>query len=227
LSVSSRIATLRPVERSPRPPVEVRVLDPGDRVVGGRLEVAAPTLVRLSATAHVHDGEPAVLEAHVVTVHEGGPAPTGAVAFRTGHRLLGTAPLDPDGIAVLPGVRLPAGVHPVVVSYGGDPHHAPATSAPVPQAVVARAAPVVVALAVPERAADGVVLRAQILDAATGRAVERVEGVVTFALDDEVVGEAALADGEAALVLPQLPVGRITARFRGDPEHAAAEGVVR
>jgi hypothetical protein len=114
-----------------------------------------------------------------------------------------------------------------VASYGGDAHHAPATSAPVPQASVARAAPVVVALAVPERSADGVVLRAQILDAATGRAVERVEGVVTFALDDEVVGEAELADGEAALVLRELAVGRISARFRGDPEHAAAEGVAR
>ena len=189
--------------------------------------MSAPTLVRLSATAHVREGEPATLEAHVVTVHEGGPPPTGAVAFRTGHRLLGAAPLDPYGIAVLSGVRLPAGVHPVVASYGGDAHHAPATSAPVPQAIVARAAPVVVALAVPERSVDGVVLRAQILDAATGRAVERVEGVVTFALDDEVVGEAELAHGEAALVLPQLPVGRISARFRGDPEHAPAEGVAR
>lgn len=203
------------------------MLDPGDDLEGGRLETAAPTLVRLSATTHVRDGEPVTLEAYVVTVHEGSPAPTGTVAFRTGHRLLGAAPLDADGTAVLTGVRLPAGVHPVVASYGGDARHAPATSAAVPQAVVALAAPVVVALAVPERGPDGVVLRAQILDAATGRAVERVEGVVTFALDDEVVGEAALADGEAALLLRQLPVGRITARFRGDPEHAAAEGVVR
>lgn len=200
------------------------MLDPGDHVVGGRLETAAPTLVRLSSTARVRDGEPVALQAHVVTVHEGGPAPRGTVAFRTGHRLLGAASLDADGTAVLTGVRLPAGVHPVVASYGGDACHAPATSAPVPQAVVARAAPVVVALAVPERSADGVVLRAQLLDAATGRAVERVDGVVTFALDDEVVGAAELANGEAALVLPQLPVGRITARFSGDPEHAAAEG---
>jgi hypothetical protein len=213
------------VERSPRPFVEVRVLDPGDRLVGGRLESAAPTLVRLNLSeAHAGDGDPVALEAHVVTVHQQGPAPTGTVAFRSGHRLLGTAPLDGDGVAVLHGVRLPAGVHPVVASYGGDAWHAPATSAPVPQVVVAPAMPGVVALAVPERTADGVVLAAQILDAATGRTVEDAEGVVSFALDDEVVGAADLVAGQATLVLAELPVGRISARFRGDLEHAAAEG---
>ena len=202
------------------------MLDPGDRVVGGRLDVAAPTLVRLSATsAAVREGEPAALEAHVVTVHEGGPVPTGTVAFRVGNRLLGAAALDAGGCAVLAGVRLPAGVHPVVASYGGDARHAPATSAPVPQAIVARATPVVVALAVPERLADGVVLRAQVLDAATGRAAEGVAGSVTFALDGEAVGAAPLVDGRAALVLPELRVGRITARYRGDAEHGPAEGV--
>ncbi|HUR15041.1 MAG TPA: Ig-like domain-containing protein [Mycobacteriales bacterium] len=201
------------------------MLDPGDRVVGGRLESAAPTLVRLHLpSAHVSDGQAVALEARVVTVHDVGPTPTGTVAFRAGHRLLGTAPLDADGRAVLDGVRLPVGVHPVVASYGGDADHAAATSAPVPQAIVAPAVPVVVALAVPERTADGVVLRAQILDAAVGRSVEDVQGAVTFALDGDVLGSAELDDGQATLVLPDLPVGRITARFRGDLEHAAAEG---
>lgn len=200
------------------------MLDPGDPVGGGRLEAAA-TLVRLIATAGpVRDGEPVALEAHVVTVHHGGPAPTGTVAFRAGHRLLGTAPLRPGGAALLSGVRLPAGVHPLVASYGGDACHAPATSAPVPQAIIARAAPVVVALAVPERSGDGVVLRAQVLDAATGRPVEVLEGTVTFALDDQVVGTAQLEEGRATLSVPALPVGRITARYRGDAEHAPAEG---
>ena len=199
------------------------MLDPGDRVVGGRLETAAPTLVRLRVTS-APDGAPVALRASVVTVHDRGPTPTGTVAFRTGHRLLGTAPLDANGTAVLDGVRLPAGVHPVVASYGGDAAHAPATSAPVPQAVVAPVAPVVVALAVPERTSEGVLLRAQILDAATGRTVEGAQGQVTFALDGVPLGSAPLAAGEAAMVLPELPVGRITARFRGDLEHAPAEG---
>ena len=157
-------------------------------------------------------------------MHDQAPAPTGSVAFRAGHRLLGTAALDVGGTAVLDGVRLPAGVHPVVASYGGDEWHAPATSAAVPQAVVAPALPVVVALAVPERTAQGVVLTAQILDAADRADGRRRTGRRTFALDDEVVGSAPLQDGEAVLELAALPVGRITARFTGDPEHAAAEG---
>lgn len=200
------------------------MLDPGDRVVGGRLETAAPTLVRLTA-ARAREGEPAALEAQVVTVREDGPAPTGTVAFRAGHRLLGTAPLDGTGRAVLDGLRLPAGVHPVVASYGGDGTHAPATSPPVPQAVTARVASVVVALAVPERAPGGIRLRAQVLDAATGAVVDDAGGVVTFALDGEPLGSAPLAAGDAVMVLPDLPVGRITARYRGDQEHPGVETV--
>jgi hypothetical protein len=201
------------------------VLDHGERVTTGRLEAAAPTLVRLTATRpRVAEGDHVAFRAEVVTVRREGPAPSGTVAFRAGHRLLGTAPLDGKGSAVLDGIRLPAGVHAVVASYGGDAAHAAASSSPVPQAVVAPAAPVVVALAVPERRPAGVALQADILDAATGRIVEEAEGLVTFALDGQLVGSAPLVGGVAVLVLPELPVGRISAQFRGDAEHAAAEG---
>lgn len=201
------------------------MLDHGERLTAGRLETAAPTLVRLSVgRPRVTEGEPVAFRADVVTVHRDGPVPGGTVAFRVAHRLLGTAALDARGSAVLDGVRLPAGMHAVVASYGGDAAHAAASSAPVPQAVVAPASPVVVALGVPERTRQGVSLSAEILDAGTGRLVEEAEGFVTFALDDELVGSAPLRGGVAELVLPELPVGRITARFRGDAEHAPAEG---
>jgi hypothetical protein len=201
------------------------VLDHGDYLTAGRLDAPAPTLVRLMvARPRVVEGDPVMLCAQVVTVHRDGPVPTGTVAFRAAHRLLGTAALDGTGRAVLDGVHLPAGVHAVVASYGGDPAHTAATSAPVPQAVVASAVPVVVALGVPERRRDGVALAAEILDASTGRVVEEAEGLVTFALDGALLGSAPLHGGEAVLVLPELPVGRISARFQGDAEHAAAEG---
>lgn len=201
------------------------MLDHGDRMTVGRLDTAAPTLVRLTPVRpRVGEDEPVALCAEVVTVHRDGPVPAGTVAFRAGHRLLGTAPLDARGTAVLDGVLLPAGVHAVVASYGGDAFHAAASSAPVPQAVVAAALPVVVALGVPQRAREGVTLAAEILDAATGRVVEEAEGSVTFALDGALLGSAPLRGGEARLVLPDLPVGRISARFDGDAEHTAAEG---
>jgi hypothetical protein len=203
----------------------VRVLDHGDRLTTGRLESAAPTLVRLSAQRpRVAAGEPATLVAHVVTVHGEEPAPSGTVAFRAGHRLLGTAPLDAQGVARLDGVRLPSGVHAVVASYGGDASHAAASSAPVPQAVVVPASPVMVAVQAPERGASGVVLRAELLDPATGRLVEEASGALTFAVDGQVLGSAPLLGGEATLEVPSIASGRVTARFYGDVEHAAGDG---
>lgn len=201
------------------------MLDHDDRMTAGRLETSAPTLVRLTvARPRVAEGDPVALRAEVVTLHRGGPVPGGSVAFRAAHRLLGTASLDANGTAVLDGVHLPAGVHAVVASYGGDPGHAAASSAPVPQAVVPAATPVVVALGVPERGPRGVSLVAEILDAATGRVVEEAQGLVTFSLDGRAVGSAPLKGGEACLELPDLPVGRISARFHGDAEYAGAEG---
>lgn len=209
------------------------MLDHGDHrddaahVGAGRLFAVAPTLVQVTvAGPGLPEGAPAAFTARVVTVHRDGPVPTGTVAFRAGHRLLGTAPLDSSGTAVLDGVRLPAGVHAVVATYGGDLAHAAASSAPVPQAVVVAAAPVVVALGVPERGPEGVTLTAEILDAATGRVVEEAEGMVTFALDGGILGSAPLRGGEARLPLGDLPVGRISARFHGDAEHAAADSEI-
>jgi hypothetical protein len=203
----------------------VRVLDHGDRLTAGRLDGAAPTLVRLSAQRpRVAAGEAAVLVAHVVTVHGEEPTPSGNVAFRAGHRLLGTAPLDAAGTARLDGVRLPTGLHAIVASYGGDAAHAAATSAPVPQAVVVPARPVVVAVEAPLRTARGAVLRAELLDPATGRLVEGASGALTFAVGGQLLGSAPLRGGEATLELADLPEGPVTARFHGDVEHAAADG---
>ena len=201
------------------------MLDHGDDLSGGRLDDAAPTLVRLTAVrSPVAEGEPVVLSAQVVTVHHEGPPPTGSVAFRARYRLLGAAPLDSAGVAVLSGVRLPPGVHPVVASYGGDVAHAPATSPPIPQAVVETATPVLVAVSVPRLEQRGVLLQAQLLDAHTGRLVEEAVGSLTFALDDALLGSAPLEGGEASLLLPDVPPGRISARFLGDAEHAPARG---
>jgi hypothetical protein len=204
----------------------VRVLDHGDPLTAGGLEVAAPTLVRLRGRhPHVAAEEPLTLRAEVVAVHGEALVPTGTVAFRAGRRLLGTAPLDTAGVARLDGVRLAAGVHALVASYGGDDSHAAASSSPVPQAVVAAPRSVLVAVEAPARSAGGVVLRAELLDPRTGRLVEAASGVVTFAVNGEVLGSAPLRCGEAEMRLGVLAPGRVTARFHGDLEHAAGDGV--
>jgi hypothetical protein len=219
------LATLTPGSATEPPFEEVRVLDHGDQPAAGGLHAAAPTLVRLTvAGARVTEGSPVALCAQVVRVHRGGPVPGGTVAFRTGQRLLGTAALDGTGTAVLDGLRLSAGVHPVVASYGGDPAHAAATSAPVPQTVVAAATPVRVAVSDPRRGPREVVLHAQLLDPVTGHLVDDAVGTVTFALDGRAVGRAPLESGEATVTLPDLEPGRLTARFHGDPDHAPSDG---
>ena len=201
------------------------MLDHGDHLATGRLEVV-PTLVRLSARyPHVAAHEPVTLRAEVVPVHPDDDVPTGIVAFRDGHRLLGTAPLDHGGVARLDGVRLAEGVHALVASYGGDEAHAAATSAPVPQAVVVPLRGVRVAVEAPDRAPGQVGLRAELRDPRSGRLLEGATGSVTFALDGEVLGSAPLRFGEADLKLASLGAGHLTARFHGDLEFAAGEGV--
>jgi hypothetical protein len=204
----------------------VHVLDHREQLTsGGRLDTPAPTLVRVTvAGTRVTEGTAVAFTAQVVTVHRDGPVPSGTVAFRAGHRLLGTAPLDGAGTAVLGGIRLPAGVHAVVASYGGDPAHAPATSAPVPQPVVAAATPVNVAVSEPRRGPREVVLHAQLLDPVTGQLVVDARGSVTFALEGRPFGSTPVEGGDATLVLPTLPPGQVTARFHGDPDHAASDG---
>ena len=201
------------------------MLDHGDQLAAGRLEVV-PTLVRLSGRhPHVAAQEPVTLRAEVVPVHPDDDVPTGTVAFRDGHRLLGTAPLDDNGVARLDGVRLQEGVHALIASYGGDEAHAAASSAPVPQAVVVPLRRVLVLVAARERQPERVVLRAELLDPGTRRVLEAATGSVTFGLDGEVLGSAPLRFGEASLELGSLGHGRLTARFHGDLEFAASEGV--
>jgi hypothetical protein len=202
------------------------VLDQGDPVpMGGRWESTAPTLITLSSSrVGVPEGEPLALSAHVHTVHGRGAPPTGSVAFVVGLRVLGTATLDGSGRAVLSGITLPTGVHAITASYGGDASHAAASSTPLPQAVVAMAAPVVVAITVPDQTPHGTRLQAQLIDPVSGRLIEDARGEVLFVAGGEEVARATLIAGLAQAVVPRLPEGALRAVFAGDDDHAAASG---
>ena len=190
------------------------------------LAVPAPTLVRLASSPPTPiEGRALILTASVVTIGHDGVRPTGLVAFRAGHRLLGTARIDATGAAVLRDVTLPTGLHAIIASYGGDAAHAAATSAPLPQAVAPRAAAVRVVVAAPVRTRDAMVLEAELLDAATGRLVEEATGSFVFALGGRAIGSAPLEGGQARMVMRGEPLeGDVSARYDGDPEHAAAAG---
>lgn len=202
------------------------MLDQGDQaIVGGGLALAAPTLVRVTSSwPGVPEGAPFHLTAQLRTTRAYGPPPSGSVVFRVGGRVLGTAEVDDSGAAVLQDVTLTAGVHAVVASYGGDAHHAAATSAPVPQAVAAPLLPVVLAVAAPVRRPDGVELEAELLDPSTGRLLDGCSGRVAFSVDSVAVAEVELVAGQARVLVEHLPVGRVVATFPGEGEYAPATG---
>jgi hypothetical protein len=202
------------------------VLEPShDDVAGPLVEALAPTLVRLSSSrSGAPEGEPLALAAQVRTLVTGVPAPTGSVSFRASGRLLGTATLDESGQAVLDGVRLDPGLHGITASYLGDEHHAAASSAPLPQAVTAAAAPVVVLVSAPNNGPDGVELEAEVVDPHSGRRAEDATGIVVFTAGNSTIATADLVVGRARTVIAQLPPGRLKATFTGDTEHAPATG---
>ena len=205
------------------------MLDRGQEpTAGGGRQVPAPTLVRLTSSRRgVPEGEPLELLAEVVPSRPAPAAPSGTVAFRAAGRTLGESPLDERGCAVLRGVRLTTGVHALTATYSGDRHHAGGSSAPVPQAVVAPAAAVLVAVAAPTRTTEGVRLEAELLDAGTGRLVEDATGTIVFVAAGRQLGQAPLVHGQASVVVAALPEGSLRVVFPGDREHAAASGHLR
>ncbi len=58
-----------------------------------------------------------------------GPTPTGTVTFQMGNVVLGSAPLNSNGVAIL-APNLPAGMDNIVAIYSGDSLHAPSQSQP-------------------------------------------------------------------------------------------------
>jgi hypothetical protein len=60
-----------------------------------------------------------------------GPAPTGTVTFQSGNTVLGSAPLNASGVAIL-APSLPAGTENVVAIYSGDTDHSASQSPAVP-----------------------------------------------------------------------------------------------
>jgi alpha-glucosidase len=76
----------------------------------------------------------------VATVSAATGMPTGNVQFRDVDNVLGTAPLDGQGRAVLTTTALPPGSHTLTASYAGDSSFAASTSAAVVEQIVSAAA---------------------------------------------------------------------------------------
>ncbi|MGD0630257.1 MAG: Ig-like domain repeat protein [Terracidiphilus sp.] len=89
-----------------------------------------PTTTDLSSASTTGANSQTILVATVQNSGSVGPAPTGSVTFTSGTNVIGTAPLNADGVATLT-PNLGAGTYNIIASYPGDTLHGPSQSAPI------------------------------------------------------------------------------------------------
>ncbi len=87
-----------------------------------------PTVTALGASAAGGANPEVILVATVMGAT--GPVPTGTVTFQIGNVVIGMAPVNASGVAIL-APNLPAGTDSVVAVYSGDAIHAPSSSLPI------------------------------------------------------------------------------------------------
>ncbi len=160
----------------------------------------ATTSTALSAAPNPSlTGEPVQLTATVTVTAPGAGTPSGTVTFLDGATVLGTAPVDPGGVATLV-AAFGAGAHALVAGYGGDASLL-ASGAPTLVLDVGRGT-VAVALGAapsPSTYGDAVTLTATV--AAVAPAAGAPGGDVLFTMDGVAVGSATLSGGVATLAL--------------------------
>jgi uncharacterized protein (TIGR03118 family) len=89
-----------------------------------------PTTLTLAAPANALPGATVELTATAVSTSTGG-VPTGQILFNDGNTILGSAPLDGTGVAVLRISTLAAGAHTFTATYPGDARFDVSASTPV------------------------------------------------------------------------------------------------
>jgi hypothetical protein len=88
------------------------------------------TTTDLSSASTSGANSQTILVSTVQNSTSAGPAPTGTVTFTSGTNVIGSAPLNADGVATLT-PNLGAGTYNIIASYPGDGLHAPSQSAPI------------------------------------------------------------------------------------------------
>lgn len=190
---------------------------------GGQLSQAvnnASTTVALSAnTTAATYAQPLILTA---TVSSNGGTATGAVSFTDGSTTLGSATLNPDGIAVLSLSALAPGPHMVIANYGGDGKANPSASTALAIVVKQGTTLTVSADSSPGLTLSSVTLTATVHNAGAAPAT----GIITFTDGAAILGTAILnAANQAILAVPQLTAGThsIAAHFPGDGANLASD----
>ena len=182
----------------------------------GVVKYAAPlpatkTSLSVSPTT-VNPGQATTLTATVSSA--GAPSPTGSVTFTEGSLVLGSAPVNPAGHAVLT-TSFPVLGSPVVsATYAGDPAHATSTSAPATLTVQNPTVTTLSGSPLQPKRGKPVTLTAKVTSQDGGVPT----ATVTFADNGKVLGTAALDPTGAGALVVSLSSGNhpITAQYSGD-----------
>jgi hypothetical protein len=193
----------------------------GDATHAAGSSAALPHFVLAEATAIVLTSSPAApsfgdLVTLTATVEAGA---TGAVTFRSGAVVLGTASLDAAGAAVLATDALPAGERTLTVSYAGDDSHVACSDELV--LTVGRAETSTALLASRAHIAEGdAVTFTVVVDSAV--AAVKASGSVVVKRGGTEVARGNLDGGRATFTTRDLPAGTfaLTAEYAGDDSFA-------
>lgn len=215
----------RPDRRSPGATALVLALV---AAVGAAPALAAtPSLTTLQAQpSPTAFGEFVTLTATVVQDAPVLTIPSGTVVYLNGATLLGTATLNPAGVATLTTATLPAGVLSLSAVYNGNATFDPSTSAPLEVFVDTRATRTsLIAQPNPSTAGSPVTLRATVTAQGVLPFTAVPTGDVTFFTEEKTLGTGTLnTEGVAALTLSGLALGSrdVLARYESDGTYATS-----
>jgi hypothetical protein len=144
-----------------------------------------------------------------------GGSPTGSVNFLDGAQVIGTAPLNPAGVAVFQATFATSGVHTLTATYNGDATFATSTSAPFPETIQANASSSALNVAPsPSGVFQPVTFIAGV---SSPTAANPNGGTVTFSVGGNPIGTATLQNGAATFTTSAIDAGTwsATATYNG------------
>ena len=180
---------------------------------------AATSLTLTTSTSTAVLGQPLTITAALRVVPPGAGSPTGSITFFDGATALGTAPVDPVGVAALTTTAMTLGPHSITARYGGDASFTDSVSSSLTVAILrAATATSVTTSASPVPWHQPVTLTAVVVVLPPG--ADTPAGMVTFFDGPTSLGTGMLdAMGRATLIVSALTLGDhpITASYGGAP----------
>ncbi|MBS1855797.1 MAG: Ig-like domain repeat protein [Acidobacteria bacterium] len=195
---------------------------PSDNSAAPLIETVNPAQTSVTppvASGALVYGQPSTFTVTVAAVSPGSGNPSGAVTFKDGNSILGTATLV-AGVAGFTSANLAAGSHTITAEYAGDASFLSATSVAA-VSTIGRAAPTMNVSARPQ---GPLVFGQQVSLNAALSGNGAISGTVDFTAGGLPIGSATVSGGIATLLYRPVSVGPIgiTAVYQGDANNLPA-----